>query len=122
MTKTFYDVRKITDLRDLIRQSVELYKDRPAFEVKTNEGDLYEITYKTYYEQIQALGTALTDMGLAGEKIAVGGDNCYHWCLSYMATVTGVGVIVPVDKELLFDDINNILNTADVKLFFCDKY
>lgn len=121
MTKTFYDVREIKDLRDLITQSAKLYADRPAFEVKDKQGNLYEITYKRYFSEIQAVGTALTDMGLKGEKIAVGGDNSYEWCLSYMATVTGVGVIVPVDKELLFEDVNNILNTADVKLFFCDK-
>ncbi len=121
MTKAFYKVREIRDLRDLISQSAKLYADRPIFEVKDTKGNHYEITYKTYYSQIQAVGTALTDMGLRGEKIAVGGDNSYEWCLSYMATVTGVGVIVPVDKELLFEDINNILNTADVKLFFCDK-
>ena len=121
MTKPFYDVREIKDLRDLITQSAKLYTDRPAFEVKNSKGEHYEITYKQYNDEIKALGTALVDMGLSGEKIAVGGDNSYEWCLSYMATVTGVGVIVPVDKELLFDDINNILNTADVKLFFCDK-
>ncbi len=121
LTKTFYKVRKIKDLRDLITQSAELYKDKPAYEVKDSKGNHSEISYKTYLSQIRAVGTALTDMGLTGERIAVGGDNSYEWCLSYMSTVTGVGVIVPVDKELLFDDINNILNTADVKLFFCDK-
>lgn len=121
MTKAFYDVREIRDLRDLLAQSVNLYGDRPAFEVKNNKGDHYEITYNRYQNEIKAVGTALVDMGLSGEKIAVSGDNCYEWCLSYMATVTGVGVIVPIDKELLFDDINNILDTADVKLFFCDK-
>ena len=121
MTKPFYDVREIRDLRDLISQSAKLYADRPAFEVKDKDGNLFEISYTRYFNEIQAVGTALTDMGYTGEKIAVGGDNCYEWCLSYMSTVTGVGVIVPVDKELLFDDINNILNTADVKLFFCDK-
>lgn len=119
--KKFYNVREIKDLRDLINQSVKLYADRPAFEVKNKKGDHFEITYKQYDEEIKALGTALVDMGLSGEKIAVGGDNSYEWCLSYMATVTGVGVIVPVDKELLFDDINQILNVSDVKLFFCDK-
>ena len=117
--KKFYDVREIKDIRELITQSAKLYPDRPAFEVKDNKGTHYEIKYKQYLEEIQALGTALTDMGLAGEKIAVAGDNCYEWCLSYMATVTGVGVIVPIDKELLFDDINMILNVSDVKLFFC---
>ncbi|MBO5858303.1 MAG: AMP-binding protein, partial [Clostridia bacterium] len=121
MTKPFYEVRQLRDLRDLITQSVELYGDRPAFEVKDYNRNHYTISYNTYFEQINALGTALTDMGLKGEKIAVSGDNCYEWCLSYMATVMGVGVIVPIDKELLFNDINDILNIADVKLFFCDK-
>ena len=121
MTKPFYKVRQLRDLRDLITQSVELYGDRPAFEVKDFNRNHYNISYNEYYEQINALGTALIDMGLKGEKIAVSGDNCYEWCLSYMATVMGVGVIVPIDKELLFNDINDILNIADVKLFFCDK-
>ena len=121
MTKPFYDVRKIRDLRDLISQSAKLYADKPAFEVKDKNDNIFEISYTRYYNEIKAVGTALTDMGYAGQKIAVSGDNCYEWCLSYMATVTGVGVVVPVDKELLFDDINNILNTADVKLIFCDK-
>lgn len=121
LTKTFYKVREIRDLRDLISQSANIYGDKPAYEVKDSKGNHFEISYKTYYDQIKKLGTALTDMGLTGEKIAVSGDNSYEWCLSYMATVTGVGVIVPIDKELLFNDINNILDTADVKLLFCDK-
>lgn len=121
MTKPFYEVRQLRDLRDLITQSVELYGERPAFEVKDSDKKLYTISYNEYYEQINALGTALIDMGLKNEKIAVSGDNCYEWCLTYMATVMGVGVIVPIDKELLFDDINDILNIADVKLIICDK-
>ncbi len=121
MTKPFYEVRQLRDLRDLITQSVGLYGERPAFEVKDSNKKLYTISYNEYYEQINALGTALIDMGLKNEKIAVSGDNCYEWCLSYMATVMGVGVIVPIDKELLFDDINDILNIADVKLIICDK-
>ncbi len=121
MGKAFYKVRKIKDLKDMIAQSVELYGDRPAFEIKNNKGEHYEITYKKYATQIDRLGTALIDMGYKGQKIAVSGDNCYEWCLSYMATVNGTGVIVPVDKELLFDDINDILNISDVKIFFCDE-
>ena len=121
MTKPFYEVREIRDLRDLLSQSIELYGDRPAFEIKSSRGEHYELTYREYQEQINALGTALVDMGYAGEKIAICADNCYEWCLSYMATVTGVGVIVPIDRELLFDDINPILNISDVKLIFCDK-
>lgn len=121
MAKPFYEVRQLKDLRDLISQSVELFGDRPAFEVKTKKGEHYEITYNRYQHEINSLGTALVDMGLKNEKIAVCGDNCYEWCLSYMATVNGVGVIVPIDKELHFEDINGILNISDVKIIFCDK-
>lgn len=121
MTKTFYKVKKIRDLRDLILQSARLFGDRPAFEIKNPRGKRYEITYREYLEQIDRLGTALMDMGCANQKIAVCADNCYEWCLSYMSVVTGVGVVVPIDKELLFDDINTILNVADVKLIFCDR-
>ena len=114
MTKPFYEVRHINDLKDLLAQSVKLYGDRPAFEVKRGKKEHFEITYNQYQSDINALGTALVDMGLKGEKIAVSGDNCYEWCVSYMATVNGVGVVVPIDKELLFDDINSILNVSDV--------
>lgn len=121
MAKPFYEVRQIRDLRELLSQSVGLFGERPAFEVKTKKGEHYEITYNRYQQEINALGTALIDMGLKDEKIAVCAENCYEWCLSYMATVNGVGVIVPVDKELHFNDINGILNISDVKLIFCDK-
>ena len=38
-----------------------------------------------------------------------------------MAIINGVGVAVPIDKELLFPEINGILETSDSELIFCDK-
>ena len=40
MTKPFYEVRQFEDLREMLKQSVELFGERPAFEVKTKKGDL----------------------------------------------------------------------------------
>lgn len=121
MTKPFYKVREFNDLRELINMSAQLYADRPAFEVKNKSGAHFEISYTRYKHEIECLGTALYDMGLSGQKIGICADNCYEWCVSYMATVNGLGVIVPIDKELLFEDINTILETADVKLLLCDR-
>ena len=43
-----YKVRKISNLRDLVNSSVELYKDRPAFHVKLKEGGNYnQISFVT---------------------------------------------------------------------------
>ncbi len=121
MTKPFYKVRDFTDLKDLIRQSVDLYGDRYAFEIKNGNSEHYFITYKQYSDDINALGTALISLGMKGQRIAVAGESCYEWCLSYMSIINGTGVVVPTDKELLSPDISGIFKVADVKLVFCDK-
>ena len=120
MTKPLYKVRPFRDLRELMDMSVELFGDRYAFEVKRDNGEHYFITYTDYRTEIDALGTALFEMGFAGQRIAIAADNCYEWCLSYMTVVIGGGVIVPTDKELGSDDICGILQKADAKLLFCD--
>ncbi|MCL2507702.1 MAG: AMP-binding protein [Oscillospiraceae bacterium] len=121
MTKPFYKVREIRDLRDLIDQSVELFGERYAFEVKKDNGEHYFITYKQYRDDINALGTVLLSMGYSGGRIAIAADNCYEWCMTYMAAINGVGVVVPTDKELMSDDICGILNAAEVSVLFCDE-
>ena len=120
MTKPFYQVRPFADLRELMDMSVDLFADRYAFEVKRNNGEHYFITYKDYRDEIDALGTALFDMGLSSARIAIAADNCYEWCLSYMAVVCGGCVVVPTDKELGAEDIYGILAKSESKLLFCD--
>ncbi len=121
MTEPFYKVREFSDLREMLRQSVEIYGDKTLFEVKDDKGSIYGISYNKFQKDVNSVGTMLCASGLKGCRIAVAGQNAYEWILSYMATVCGTGVIVPIDKELLFDDVNSILKTAEVKLIFCDK-
>ena len=70
---------KFENLKDMLNQTEEMYKDRPAFKFKTETpGELEIITHKEYREQIKALGTALVDLGLQGERIAVISENRYE--------------------------------------------
>ena len=90
-----------TDLKDMLNQTEEMYKDRPAFKFKTKTPkELSIITHKEYRDQIKALGTALVDMGLQGERVAVISENRYEWGLAYLAIATGTGVVVPLDRAL----------------------
>ncbi|MBQ3053869.1 MAG: AMP-binding protein [Clostridia bacterium] len=110
-----YKTREITDIRDMIRSSTEIFGDKPAFLVKKT--DKYEpVSYKEYMADVNALGTKLMNMGLKGEKIAVIGEASYAWAVSYMAVVCGVGVVVPLDKELPREEIINLIEIADVKM------
>lgn len=61
--------------------------------------------------------------GLSGKRIIVTGENCYNWALAYMSVITGVGVVVPVDKEIPPEEIANIADVAEVDaIIYSEKY
>ena len=96
-----YDFREIKDLKDMISSSARLFKNETAYMQKDRPGgDFVPLTYGEFYRQMEALGTRLLDLGLKDKKIAVIGDSCYEWIMTYFAVVCGVGVIVPLDKNL----------------------
>jgi len=105
----FYKVRHIESLRDMVDQSNKLFGNKAAFTLKNKEGKLYDVLYSEYYSDINALGTAFINLGLKDKRIAVISENRYDWCVTYMATVNGTGIIVPLDKELHEDEILNLL-------------
>lgn len=121
MSETFYQIRRITDFRDMLRQSARLFADRPAFMLKNAQGEYENILFPQFLRDVNALGSALFKMGLSGEKVAVMGRNSYQWCTTYFAVTCGVGVIVPIDKELPACDIANILKVSGAKAILYDE-
>ena len=117
----FYDIRPIRDFRDMLAQSAARFSDRPAFKLKNDAGEYYDVSYPDFQADVYALGTKLIDLGLAGEKIAVIGHNCYEWCTAYLAVTCGVGVVVPIDKELPACDIENILRVSEAAAILFDE-
>lgn len=114
--EALFDVEEIHTLREMFEKSTKKYSDRVAFLQKYDSNAPFtEITYKKYREDVYALATGLMDMGLAGKKIAVVGENRYEWAISYMAVVAGVGTVVPIDKELPFNEIKYLLDFAEVE-------
>lgn len=110
--KFAYNVRNVCSVRELIETSADEFSANPAFLVKDSAGEIISITYKTFFEEIKALATCLCAKGLEYKKVAVIGRNSYEWALSYMAISCGVGVVVPIDKELKAPEIKNILDLS----------
>jgi len=110
-----YPIREVSDLKTLIDESAVLYGSREAFLVKDTPGGRYRaIKYQQFKADIDALGTGLMDLGLAGKKIAVIGENRYEWVVSYLATVNGNSVIVPLDRELPVGELRHLLEKSGV--------
>lgn len=55
MQKRIHEIIEITDLKDMLKKSGEIYGDRPAYKFKTDvEGKFDVITHKEFRNQIDA--------------------------------------------------------------------
>jgi long-chain acyl-CoA synthetase len=120
----YKDIRPIIDLKHMLISSVELYGDNVAFHVKDKvRGPYRGVTYKETKTDVDALGTALISMGLKGKAISIIGENRYEWAISYLAAICGVGVVVPLDKELGASELEQLVKEADVEcIIYSQKF
>ena len=98
--KEFIDFMNV---KEIIKYATENYSECTAFTIKNKTGKSKEykkITYKELNEDINGLGTALLKLGLKDKRVAIIGKNRYEWILSYVSTLNGVGIAVPLDKGL----------------------
>lgn len=124
MRKPIYKHMEFKDLKEMLKKSGDLYGDRPAFIYKTEEeGKFDEISHNQFREEINSLGTALIDLGLKDKRIAVISENRYEWCMAYLSIATGVGIVVPLDKSLPDNEIQNLILRSEVEaIFYSNKY
>lgn len=107
----YTNLRKITDLKDMIYSGLELFGDNPLFLEKSKESGKYEtVIYRDYVKEVEYLGTALMALGLKDTNVSVTGENRYRWSVGYMAIVNGVGTVVPIDRLLPIHEIMNIVD------------
>ncbi|MDD4189125.1 MAG: AMP-binding protein [Eubacteriales bacterium] len=118
-----YEVRNITDLKDLLNQSSELFGDKSAFYIKGKDDKYFNITYSEFKNDVDSLGTSLVKLGLKDKFVAVMGENRYEWCTSYLSIANGVGVVVPLDKELPPAEMQNLLTRSNAAaIIYSGKY
>ena len=111
----YYEVRDLSNIKQLVNDSCRIYADRTAYLVKRSGSEEYQkIKYSKVKEDVDALGTALINLGLKGKRIAVIGENRYEWAISYLAVITGVGIVVPLDRQLPEKELENCIKRSEV--------
>ena len=120
MSKNMLVVR---DLKDMLNKTRELYGDRPGYKIKNEEGKYETYTHNEIRDMVDYLGTALINLGLKDKRIAVIGENRYEWELAYLSVVCGTGIVVPLDKSLPANELEELVERSEVEaIFYSKKY
>lgn len=121
LTEAIHQVHPIDNLRDLLDISFKKYPNNDAFRYKDKTtGNIISKTYEDVKHDVDSLGTAMLNDNLKNEKIMVISNNRYEWCITYLATVNGVGTIIPIDRELPNDEIITLVNKSEPAVVFLE--
>ena len=117
-----HDIHMLGDLQTLrmILERMENYGERLCI-VEKHKDKIIEHSVKDFREDVYALGTALLSMGYKGKHIAICSENSYYWVVTFFAVACGVGISVPVDKELTDEEISALFTKADAQAVFFSR-
>ena len=117
-----YECAPIHDLREMMDKTCKRHGARTLFLAKEGDG-LVAHTYSDFNYDVSTLRVALARRGLLGKRIIVMGENCYAWCVAYMAAVSGLGVAVPVDKDIPVEELKNIAKISGAgAIVYSERY
>lgn len=111
------------DFRGLLNKAAEKYGDSDAFIIKHKKGRKevsYEhVSFNRFRDDVNALGQGLLNEFGVGKRYAIIGKNRYEWLLSYFAVLGGLGICIPLDKGLPYEELESSLarSYADVLIY-----
>lgn len=107
----YEDATHYKTIKEAFLKALEKYPNRPCILEKPNHKEPYKTTtYKEFGEDVFALGTAMTSiLNLKNKRVIIIGETQYDWYVSYMAMLCGVGIAIPVDRELPVNELENIV-------------
>ena len=114
---------EFTNVRQLIEWAAETYGEKYAYSYKEDplHGEVIHVTFKQLRDDVRALASRLLRMGCAGRHCVVTGKPSYEWILVYFAVLSVGGVLVPLDRDWLADDLADTAARADAAYLFCDE-
>ena len=120
LKKKYHKTEEVTNFKDMLYRSGDIYRSRTAFKRKDKDGKIYSTAYAEFKNDVVYLGTSLIEKGFLNKRIAVIGKNSYEWSVSYLAASI-VGIVVPIDKELHTHDVINFMNVSQTVCILGDS-
>ncbi len=119
-----YQKTNYENVREVIKDGIEKHPNAIAFTLKSKidkKVEYRDITYKEFEKEINYLGTGFLKEGLKNKRISIIGPNSYQWALSYITILFGIGVVVPLDKGLPAQEIEDSIIRSESEVIIFDK-
>lgn len=102
-------------MQDVFKDVTIRFKDNVLITQKFDHKGKYEdITYGQFREDVIGFGTGLIDyLGLRDKRVVIISETTYDWYVSYMSLLCGVGIAVPMDKELPENEFESLVKRAN---------
>ena len=107
----------ISSLRDLVDSSAAVFGDKNLYHY-VEDGTVKQYTYNDLQANVNAIGTGLLNLGLSEKRVAIIGDNHPLYTTVYLAVANSNNTIVPFDRELALDQLENFCEIAEVEAIF----
>lgn len=109
----------VKNLRDLIERASACYGAKTFIKEKAGK-DIVEKSFDDMLNNSKSVSNYLISNNDGKIHAAVIGPTSYAYLISYFGTVSSGNVIVPLDAQLSCPDICELLQRADVSVFFYD--
>ena len=108
-------VREFTAIESF-KQLISLMSERHKTVYICPKGkELVHLSYQDFAKMALSMAAGITEVGLAGKRVAVIGETSPEWVATYLGVVASGGVIVPMDKELAVEEIEGFLASVEAE-------
>lgn len=114
------------NIRELLSGAAREYGDETAFIIKTRResssspAEYLKKSFITLKDEVDYLGAAFLKRGYRGKRVAMISKNRYEWVLPYYAQMGGLGIVVPLDKDLPLNEFSSCIEKAKVDVLVFD--
>lgn len=117
-----YKHEPVYTIKELLAFCAKTYAGKEAFSYDEN-GHTISVSFEEFRQDVYAFGSSLLADGFRDCHVAVFGENCYGWILTWFSVVCGGNVIVPIDKELDPDSVTELLRDSECRVVvYSDTY
>lgn len=118
-----YELPRIANIKDMLEQKAAGQPAAIAFRYRKGRKEIIEKTFSDVRNETFRLAEYLQQKYGSGVHMAVIGENSYEWVRCFLAIVCSGNIAVPIDKGFLVQEVEELLEFADIQAVFCsDTY